>query len=102
MIARSGGERPGDTEKLSFAAPKAMYHKKIAALVVCCAILAGAPASAGKARKHDRQYAQTPVGCPLHRAVDGTLVDCHGWRWRDNSGWDNSCFNLDYLPSQFA
>jgi hypothetical protein len=41
--------------------------------------------------------------CPLRRTVNGTIVDCHGWRLRSNvTGWDNSCFNLDYLPSMYA
>jgi hypothetical protein len=42
-------------------------------------------------------------GCPLRRTVDGDLVDCRGWRLRSNAtGWDNTCLNLDYLPSMYA
>ena len=41
--------------------------------------------------------------CPLRRTVTGAIVDCHGWRLRSNAmGWDNTCFNLDYLPSMYA
>ncbi len=41
-------------------------------------------------------------GCPLRRTVDGDLVDCRGWRFRPNVGWDNTCLNVDYLPSMYA
>jgi hypothetical protein len=41
-------------------------------------------------------------GCPLHRNAEGELIDCRGWRYRPNIGWDNTCFHLDYLPSAFA
>ncbi len=54
-------------------------------------------------RVYHRHYAENPSGCPLHRTALGELVDCQGWRLRDNAiGWDNSCFNLDYLPSMYA
>ena len=39
--------------------------------------------------------------CPLRRTVNGDIVDCNGWRLRP-SGWDNTCLNLDYLPSMYA
>jgi hypothetical protein len=39
--------------------------------------------------------------CPVRRLAGGDLVDCHGWRL-SSDGWDNSCFNLDHLSSQFA
>jgi len=54
------------------------------------------------ARWLDRRPSQ-PRGCPVRQLADGSLVDCQGWRkWSGHIGWDNSCFNLDYLPSQFA
>ena len=41
--------------------------------------------------------------CPLRQTVNGDIVDCHGWRLRTNAtGWDNTCLNLDYLPSMYA
>jgi hypothetical protein len=41
--------------------------------------------------------------CPLRQTVNGDTVDCHGWRLRTNAtGWDNTCLNLDYLPSMYA
>jgi hypothetical protein len=41
--------------------------------------------------------------CPLRQTVNGDIVDCRGWRLRSNAiGWDNSCLNLDYLPSMYA
>ncbi len=74
--------------------------------IACCAILvAPASASQSKARTttYHRHFLREANSCPLHRTAGGTIVDCHGWRKRDNLiGWDNTCFNLDYLPSQYA
>jgi hypothetical protein len=56
-----------------------------------------------KGRRHHRHYVRGTGGCPVHQIADGSLVDCHGWRkWSGSIGWDNTCFNLDYMPSQFA
>lgn len=78
-------------------------HKLIA--FAACLALAAAPLAEAAAetspKAHHRYRAKKPVRCPVHRSVDGDLVDCHGWRLR-SGGWDNSCFNLDYLPSQYA
>lgn len=54
-----------------------------------------------KARSDLSQRSIAPGGCPVHRVAGGDLADCHGWRLH-NGTWDNTCFNLDYLPSQFA
>jgi len=50
-----------------------------------------------------QRYARTgsQSNCPLRRTVNGDIVDCNGWRLRP-SGWDNTCLNLDYLPSMYA
>ena len=85
-----------------------MSIRKLAVLIAMFAMLA-APAAArthaGRASAHTGVYRHPclamPCRCPLHRTAEGELVDCQGWRLRD-SGWDNSCFDLDYLPSQFA
>jgi len=77
--------------------------RKVQALLLL-SLTAVAPADAKPVRHHQPVYRQF-FGrnyCPLHRAIDGTLVDCHGVRYRDNYGWDYSCFRLDYLPSQTA
>ncbi len=87
-----------------------MYNRKLKVLLACSIALAildvsGALAAKAKAarRLYPRHYASMPYRCPLHRTAEGEWVDCHGWRLRDNAiGWDNTCFNLDYLPSQFA
>jgi hypothetical protein len=72
----------------------------VAVLAILAIPLAGAAANP-QPKKHYRRHFAT--ACPLHRTAEGELVDCRGWRLRDNAtGWDNSCFNLDYLPSQFA
>ena len=52
-----------------------------------------------------QRYARTGAqsSCPLRRTVNGDIVDCNGWRLRSNAaGWDNTCLNLDYLPSMYA
>jgi hypothetical protein len=33
--------------------------------------------------------------------AEGELVDKNGWRLRDG-GWDNTCLNIPWLPSQYA
>ena len=80
--------------------------KKFAGLAAALAVFA-APLSQTSAedgpKTHRRHFHKKLDRCPLHRTMEGELADCHGWRLRDNAtGWDNSCFNLDYLPSQFA
>jgi len=83
-----------------------MSHcKGIAAFAACFSLLAAPVAAAEQQAKphHHRHFARAPHHCPVHRTVNGDLVDCQGWRLRDNAtGWDNSCFKLDYLPSMFA
>jgi hypothetical protein len=87
-----------------------MSNHKRAAVIACfatLATLAAAANTAGAREGHFRAYrghsVWRPLTCPLHRTVDGEWVDCRGWRLRDNAiGWDSSCLNLDYLPSQYA
>ncbi len=75
----------------------------IATVGVLVASVAGAGASVATNAQHHRHRMRAESACPLHRTANGELVDCHGWRLRNTArGWDNTCFNLDYLPSQFA
>jgi hypothetical protein len=76
------------------------YIRIAAALVLFAAPVTQAWAE-GRAKTHHKYPAKRADRCPTHRTVEGEIVDCHGWRLREGS-WDNSCFNLDYLPSQFA
>ena len=85
-----------------------MKIDKIAAALACFALLA-VPLDAGVAKTkakpgyYGRYYAQRTAACPVRQLPGGDLVDCHGWRQRNTAvGWDNTCLNLDYLPSQFA
>ncbi len=79
---------------------------KLVAIAAGFAILAAtlcgtADAAKNKIKAHHQHYVSG--GCPVRQIADGSLVDCHGWRqWSGSIGWDNTCFNLDYLPSQFA
>ena len=84
-------------------------YKLTAALAACVLLAAPAISSQAKARGKTQYWVahrHRPVwfrGCPVHRNAEGNLIDCHGWRYRDNAiGWDNTCFNLDYLPSMYA
>jgi hypothetical protein len=85
-----------------------MSNVTLAAIIACSALIAvqaAATSYAGRTgahyRVHPRHYVRIPPGCPIRRTAEGEIVDCQGWRLRPG-GWDNSCFNLDYLPSQFA
>jgi hypothetical protein len=87
-----------------------MSNYTLAIAIACSAMLATLAVAANAAgtrevhfRAHRGYYVWRPLPCPLHRTVDGEWADCRGWRLRDNAiGWDSSCLNLDYLPSQFA
>jgi hypothetical protein len=81
-----------------------MISREVVVLAGCIALLvAPAPGFAEGVKRHHRHFARKPVSCPVHRNAEGELVDCQGWRKRDIViGWDNSCFNLDYLPSMYA
>jgi hypothetical protein len=75
----------------------------IAALLVAPMFAEAAARSKTYHRPHNRDPMQRAAGCPVRQLADGSLVDCRGWRkWTGSIGWDNTCFNLDYLPSQFA
>jgi hypothetical protein len=86
-----------------------MPNKTKLAVVTTAAVMLVVPmfgAVAKEASTEQQQYwpyMRMAKGCPLHRAAGGAIVDCHGWRLRSTvRGWDNSCFNLDYLPSSVA
>lgn len=53
-------------------------------------------------QRHD--YGRYPPGAtgPLRRNAEGDYIDRDGWRYRTGIGWDNTCLNLDYLPSAYA
>jgi hypothetical protein len=76
------------------------------AFIACCAIVtapAFADASQARATVQHRPLVREAYNCSAHRNAGGTLVTCDGWRLRSTArGWDNSCFNLNYLPSKFA
>ncbi len=78
----------------------------IVALLAASQIAVGG--AEAKTKAHKGYAAQRYAGgghsnCPLRRTVNGDIVDCNGWRLRSNTiGWDNTCLNLDYLPSMYA
>ena len=82
-----------------------MLARGMAAASLLAVNLPGTTAEA-KGKSHYRRYVHqyrfpSPHWNGLRRSIDGDLVDRDGWRFR-NGQWDNSCFNLLYLPSQFA
>jgi hypothetical protein len=81
-------------------------NNRLAAIAIGFAVLAvsvNASAANRKARAHHRHYVTKSIGCSVYRNAEGELVNCRGWRKRDNlAGWDNTCFNLPHLSSQFA
>ena len=72
-----------------------------ASLLAVAALSMSGPAAEARTKTHHRYVAQAQNHCPVRRTVNGDLVDCNGWRLRQ-SGWDNTCLNLDYLPSMYA
>ena len=82
-----------------------MTRKRIttAAISAMLAVsMVGAAAEAKTNARGPRYVAKSQTACPVRRTVNGDIVDCHGWRLRPNVGWDNTCLNLDYLPSMYA
>ena len=74
---------------------KGIRHK-LAVLAAVSAMLA-APVFATAAEAGSRAYHRHFAYRPVYRTYG------NGWRHRSNArGWDNSCLNLPYLPSQFA
>jgi hypothetical protein len=66
-------------------------------------LFASAVEAKTRSKVQHRHFVNKSNGCPVRQLADGSLVDCQGWRkWSGSIGWDNSCVNLDYLPSEFA
>ncbi len=89
-----------------------MKRKMKTVLVAACAALLTVPmlgtAAEARTKGHRRHHVQTVAHHHHHSTprdlwttFEGERVDRAGWRLRAN-GWDNSCFNLPYLSSQFA
>jgi hypothetical protein len=73
-----------------------------AALAMLCAPMFGAIADAKpKIKTHHRHFAHRPTYPAERRTAGGELLGGNGWRHRDGTS-DNTCFHLNYLPSQFA
>ncbi len=79
-----------------------MNRKTLVALTAAFAVLASSlPADAAQKRSaHYRRYAQRTYVRPAPFGLTPNYTQ--NWRWRDNYGWDNTCFNLPYLSSEFA
>jgi hypothetical protein len=79
------------------------WEKKLIVLAACgiFALPAYANETGARHRVHHPHYMRQ-ANC-VYRNAAGNLITCDGWRKRDTArGWDHSCMNLPYLPSQFA
>jgi hypothetical protein len=84
-----------------------MTVRKLSAFTAALALLTASLPAAGYQyrRTHYRHYAR-----PSYATRDyvtpgpyrGVYSNGQYWRHRDNYGWDSSCFDLPYLPDQFA
>ncbi len=78
--------------------------KKLVAFAMGFAVVAALMfgTEAGAVTKAHRRYAvHRPIYRPIYRPV--WAADNSGWRYRSNArGWDNTCINVPWLPSQFA
>ncbi|HZV22003.1 MAG TPA: hypothetical protein VE986_10715 [Hyphomicrobiales bacterium] len=80
---------------------------KLLAVTASFAVLSAtaftSPANAVKPyHRYHRHYIAKPYYNTLRPVAGGDYADRSGWRYRPGIGWDNTCFNLDYLPSQYA
>jgi hypothetical protein len=84
-----------------------MISRDLLISISCSGILLSTLAASAEARprayhrSNHRHEAQRTYGCPVRKSPDGSLIDCRGWRKRD-SGWDNTCLNVPYLPDIYA
>jgi hypothetical protein len=79
--------------------------KNLVTLAACAifAVPACANASDRRPPAYYPHYIRKAFRCPIYRNADGNLITCDGWRLRNTmKGWDHSCIDLFYLPSQFA
>jgi hypothetical protein len=81
------------------------WHKQL--VILACLAIFGLPGYANSSsmrhRAYHPHYRIQAWRCPIYRNADGNLITCDGWRLRNTmKGWDHSCIDLFYLPSQFA
>ena len=84
-------------------------NRKLGALAAILTLLASSPYPAfadpnykGYRAHRQRAQAAREYASGLKRLSNGDYVDRDGWRYRQGFGWDNTCFHLNYLDSQFA
>jgi len=84
--------------------------KKLVALAAALAVLVTPlVGAAAQTRTYHRNYAYRPAYRPLaagywnYPGYYGGYGYDNGWRHRSNArGWDNTCINAPWLPSEFA
>ena len=83
--------------------------KKLVGLAAALAVLATPlVGAAAQTRTHHRHYAYRPADRPLaarYWSYPGYYGYGYGTGWRQRSnarGWDNTCVNAPWLPSEFA
>jgi hypothetical protein len=75
--------------------------KKLAYFTVICLIFSVPLYGAAAEIKHKPHYRHYVSKSHHHRLWLANQTDNNGWRHRSR-GWDNTCLNLAYLPSEFA
>ena len=90
-----------------------LASKKLVALAAALAVLAAPlPGAAAQTRTYHRHYAYRHAYRPAYRPLAAGYWNYPGyygygygtgWRHRSNArGWDNTCLDLPWLPSEFA
>ncbi len=79
---------------------------RLVALAAAFSMLVAPAFAEREAGIHHRNYVDTQVYYPgltgFYAGYYGVPYT-YGWRHRSNArGWDNTCFNLPWLPSEFA
>jgi hypothetical protein len=79
------------------------WDKKLVTLAVCAIFAVPAYANVPSARHRAYHPHYMREARCVYRNPDGNLITCDGWRYRNTArGWDHSCLDLAYLPSEFA
>lgn len=84
-----------------------LANKKFVALAAALAMLVTpVVGAAAQTRTYHRHYAYRPAYRPLAAGYwnyPGYYAGTYGWRHRSNArGWDNTCIDAPWLPSEFA
>lgn len=80
---------------------------KLAGLATALAMLVTPMFEAGAQTRNHAPKRYSDLRAPHYAQPSGSIIDGYGqadgWRYRPTArGWDNTCVNVPWLPSQFA